>query len=435
MEVQETLEPEANEQNFENQNESVNIKKYELFLDNKIHILTIEILPNKYILFKLRQSTAISYAHYLKKLQLSYFIKLLNLSKINYNNISKIFELFDLLILDNKVKIGLDINNKNMNLYITLKEDSHEKEYCINLEKENMLLKEMVNVLIEEINEIKNKDKNNEMKMPKNLNDEENLKILESKMEDLSKEIDKKNNEKKELEIKINNLKNKLKKNENIKDLNNNNKNEIKLILKVEKNDLDNKIPFFCCEEAKDELNENNIDIFINNVKYSFHNVRYFYDKGLYYIKLIFKNNIQNCSKLFYNCKNIINIDLSNFNSTKVKNMSSMFEDCTNLINIDFSNFDSSNLENMNSIFGDCRNLINIDLNSFNPKKCNDIDYMFAGCSKLENINLSSLDINRIKNKDNIFNDCYNIKNIKINPSSIEYFENNIDKKLIEIKI
>ena len=140
MEVQETLEPESNEQNFENLNESVNIKKYELFLDNNIYILTIEILPNKYILFKLRQSTAISYTHYLKKLQLSYFIKLLNLSKINYNNISKIFELFDLLILDNKVKIGLDINNKNMNLYITLKEDSHEKEYCINLERENMLL-------------------------------------------------------------------------------------------------------------------------------------------------------------------------------------------------------------------------------------------------------------------------------------------------------
>ena len=435
MEVQETLEPEAHEQNLENQNESVNIKKYELFLDNNTYILKIEIFPNKYIFFKLRQSTAISYTHYLKKLQLSYFIKLLNLSMINYNNISKIFEIFELLFLDNKIKIGLDINNKNMNLYLTLKEDSQEKEYCVNLEKENMALKEMVNVLIEEINEIKNKDKNNELKMPKNLNDEENLKILESKMQDLNKEIDKKNNEKKELEIKINNLKNKLKENENIKDLNNNNKNEIKLILKIEKGDLVKKIPFFYCGEAKDEFNGNNIDIYINNVKYNFHNEKYFYNEGLYYIKLIFKNNIQNCSKLFYNCKNIINIDLSNFNSTKVKNMSSMFEECRNLINIDFSNFDSSNLENMNEIFRNCRNLINIDLNSFNPKKCNDIDYMFAGCSKLENINLSSLDINSIKNKKHVFDDCYNIKNIKINPRSIEYFENKIDKKLIEIKI
>lgn len=55
----------------------------------------------------------------------------------------------------------------------------------------------MVNVLIEEINEIKNKDKNNGLKIAKSLNDEENLKILEGKIQDLSKEIDKKNNEKK----------------------------------------------------------------------------------------------------------------------------------------------------------------------------------------------------------------------------------------------
>jgi hypothetical protein len=167
----------------------------------------IEILPKNDILFKLRQSNTISYTHYLKKFQISYFIKLLNLSKTNYNNITKIFELFDLLISDNKVKIGLDSNNKIMNLYLTLKEESQEKEYCINLEKQNMLLKEMVNVLIEEINEIKNKEKNNGLKMSKELNDEENLKILESKMQDLNKEIEKKNNEKKELEIKINNLK------------------------------------------------------------------------------------------------------------------------------------------------------------------------------------------------------------------------------------
>ena len=163
-----------------------------------------------------------------------------------------------------------------------------------------MNLKEMVNVLIEEINEIKNKDKNNGLKIAKSLNDEENLKILEGKIQDLSKEIDKKNNEKKELEIKINNLKNKIKQNESIKDLNNKNKNEKKLMLKVEIKDFHNKIPFFHSEESKDELNENNIDIYINNIKYIFHEKRYFYNEGLYYIKLIFKNNIQNCGSLFF---------------------------------------------------------------------------------------------------------------------------------------
>jgi hypothetical protein len=127
MEVQETIEPETKELNFDNQNEAVNIKIYKLALDNNIYFLMIEILPKNDILFKLRQSNTISYTHYLKKFQISYFIKLLNLSKTNYNNITKIFELFDLLISDNKVKIGLDSNNKIMNLYLTLKEESQEK--------------------------------------------------------------------------------------------------------------------------------------------------------------------------------------------------------------------------------------------------------------------------------------------------------------------
>ena len=71
----------------------------------------IEILSKNCILFKLRQSNTISFIYYLKKFQLSNFKELVNLSKINYNNIAKIFELFDLLILDNKVKIGLNTNN------------------------------------------------------------------------------------------------------------------------------------------------------------------------------------------------------------------------------------------------------------------------------------------------------------------------------------
>ena len=41
MDVQETIEPETEELSFDNQNEPVNIKKYELILDNNIYFLII----------------------------------------------------------------------------------------------------------------------------------------------------------------------------------------------------------------------------------------------------------------------------------------------------------------------------------------------------------------------------------------------------------
>jgi len=48
MEVQETIKPETEELNFDNIDETVNIKKYELVLDNNIYFLIIEILSKDY---------------------------------------------------------------------------------------------------------------------------------------------------------------------------------------------------------------------------------------------------------------------------------------------------------------------------------------------------------------------------------------------------
>ena len=39
---------------------------------------------------------------------------------------------------------------------------------------------------------------------------------------------------------------------------------------------------------------------------------------------------------MFYDCKSLINIDLSNFNTQNVTNMKNMFYKCKSLTNIDF---------------------------------------------------------------------------------------------------
>ena len=115
------------------------------------------------------------------------------------------------------------------------------------------------------------------------------------------------------------------------------------------------------------ELNESNVELYINNKKYKYQ--KYFIpDKeGEYNILLKFNILIKDCSFMFYECSNIINIDLSSFNTKNVTNMSDMFYYC--------------------------KELKNIDLSSFNTQKVNDIvdkyGNIFYGCSRLERVILN----------------------------------------------
>ena len=47
-------------------------------------------------------------------------------------------------------------------------------------------------------------------------------------------------------------------------------------------------------------------------------------------------------SSLFFDCKSLINLNLSNFNTENVLDMSYMFGGCLNLKNLDISNFETN---------------------------------------------------------------------------------------------
>ena len=61
---------------------------------------------------------------------------------------------------------------------------------------------------------------------------------------------------------------------------------------------------------------------------------------------------------MFYNCYNLINVDLSSFNTKNVSNMEGMFS-CNELKSIDLSLINTENVTNMSSLFNFCVNLEN----------------------------------------------------------------------------
>ena len=102
------------------------------------------------------------------------------------------------------------------------------------------------------------------------------------------------------------------------------------------------------------ELNESNVELYINNKKYKYE--KYFIPEkeGDYNILLKINILMTDCSFMFGDCYNLTNIDLSSFNTQNVTNMSNMFYDCNNLNNLDLSSFDTKNVTDISSIFYKC---------------------------------------------------------------------------------
>lgn len=66
-------------------------------------------------------------------------------------------------------------------------------------------------------------------------------------------------------------------------------------------------------------------------------------------------SNVTNMMQMFYECRNLSSLNISNFDTSKVTNMSYMFEDCKNLDTLNLANFDMSNVINITSILLGCR--------------------------------------------------------------------------------
>ena len=202
--------------------------------------------------------------------------------------------------------------------------------------------------------------------------------------------------------------------------------NKIILTVKIEEKDINKNIYFLNnigtrpnnkILKIKDELyelNDKNIEIFINNEKFKYQ--KYFNPKkiGIYIIKLKLNIRLKNCTKLFYNCNNIISIDLSLFDSSEVTKTNYMFSRCNNLLYINFFNFDTTNTTDMSYMFSQCSNLENIELSSFNTEKVFNISYMFYNCCNISDINLSNFNTRNIIDMSFLFYNCKNLNNINL---------------------
>ena len=111
-------------------------------------------------------------------------------------------------------------------------------------------------------------------------------------------------------------------------------------------------------------------EVYINDAKQNEVKSQYYFTNNtINTVKLVWNRNIKYTYRLFSGCSDIIEINLTNFDSSHVTDMSYMFEYCFSLSILDLSNLKTSNVKYMDYLFYDCYKLTSLDLSNFDTSK------------------------------------------------------------------
>ena len=220
-----------------------------------------------------------------------------------------------------------------------------------------------------------------------------------------------------------------------------NNKNEIQMKLKFEKNNKLENLRIF-----GDKFVENNkqckmyienkdysVTIYRNSNSNSTHNSEELLpiyidikakielegidlDKDII-IHLKSPNIITNLSDMFCNCNNLLSFEvISSDNILNITNMSNMFYNCTSLNSLNISIWDTSNVTDINGIFFNCKKLkldSLSDISGWNTSNVIDMSYAFSNCASLESLSkISNWNTSKVEKMNGMFKDCIHLNSI-----------------------
>ena len=130
-----------------------------------------------------------------------------------------------------------------------------------------------------------------------------------------------------------------------------------------------------------------------NVVKIEFHDL---FDTG----------QVTDMTAMFYQCDNLENLNIQEFNTKRVKNMSCMFYGCEGLEMLDVRGFDTSQVTDMSNMFDDCKKLKSLDVHNFNTSCVTNMGCMFAGCEEIKQLDVSRFDTSQVTDMGCMFMGC-----------------------------
>ena len=125
-------------------------------------------------------------------------------------------------------------------------------------------------------------------------------------------------------------------------------------------------------------------------------------------------SKVTNMGAMFLGMSNLTSLNLSNFDTSKVTNMGTMFSEMSSLTTLNLSNFDTSKVTNMQYMFSEMSSLTTLDLSSFNTSNVTDMKAMFSGIHSLTTLDLSSFNTSKVTNMDYMFHGMSNLTTLNL---------------------
>ena len=116
---------------------------------------------------------------------------------------------------------------------------------------------------------------------------------------------------------------------------------------------------------------------------------------------------------MFYGTTALMELDLQNFNTSKVTTMNTMFG-YSGIKTIELKNFDTTNVIDMRGMFWQCENLSNIDLSNLNTSNVTSMRAMFMSCRNLTEVNLCGFNTLNVTTFKDMFSNTTNLTKVKV---------------------
>ena len=140
---------------------------------------------------------------------------------------------------------------------------------------------------------------------------------------------------------------------------------------------------------------------------------------GFSKILVSFKKPLSNLDFMFQDCKDLINVDLSNINSPSLNSSIYTFTNCKKLEAVNFTSVNTSNVESMDFLFAGCNNLFELtDFENLNVSSVKQTTGMFSDCTSIRKVNLSSFDMDNVEDQSGMFINNPSLKLVEIHNCS-----------------
>lgn len=117
-------------------------------------------------------------------------------------------------------------------------------------------------------------------------------------------------------------------------------------------------------------------------------------------------SRVQSMQAMFSGCSGLEALEVAEFITDNVTDMSGMFSDCNRLKALDVSRWRTGSVTDMRSMFDNCNRLKALDVAGFDTKQVTDMGFMFRGCEEIGALDLNGFDTANVADMQSMFAEC-----------------------------